>query len=597
MRQAIPRRIGILGAALAMLAMLGAGPAKPKAGTTLKVEETVADLADIQANGGIPVEGVGLVVGLEGTGSDPAPGAYRTKLENEMNKARVPSPAKILADPSTSLVLVKAVIPTGVTPRDPFDVEVALPPGSTTTSLAGGRLIRTWLSVVAVTDGGTLDGQVMAAAIGPVLTGSANDPDDLKSGRILGGGRVKKDVPFVVVLKENRKGVIAAKYIEDAIQARFFYLDGVKPKGMATAKSDQHLELKVPIVYRQNQYRYFQVVNRLPILTNDALRGARQERWAKELLDPRTAGEAALRLEGIGRNAIPSLKAGLASPDGQVRYFAAEALAYLNDGAGVDVLKEAAISRPEFRAHALAAMSAMDHEAALSRLRDLMGHPDVSLRYGAFNALRTLAPDDVYLGRARVLRPEPPPEGLDEDEMALAIKDTPRRTEPFELYLVDCDGPPLVHVSRSRRQEVVVFGKDVKLLTPVVLGGSGSILMNAADGDSRVQISRIGPGDDDLKVACPLNLGEVVRELAALKAAYPEILALLEAAAKQRNLPGPLVVDAMPVAVPAYDQAQLAGARTDPKAKKDAAVSRTKLDTPAPRRGLFGRLRDRSGKR
>ena len=61
----------------------------------------------------------------------------------------------------------------------------------------------------------------------------------------------------------------------------------------------------------------------------------------------------------------------------------------------------------------------------------------------------------------------------------------------------------MIHVARTRRCEIVVFGRGQKLLTPVVLG-TGSILLNAADGDEKVQISKIVPsqfGDGDQKVA------------------------------------------------------------------------------------------------
>ena len=67
-----------------------------------------------------------------------------------------------------------------------------------------------------------------------------------------------------------------------------------------------------------------------------ALRAQRTERWGKELLDPKAAGVAALRLEGLGLTAIEALKAGLASPNAQVRFWSAEALAYLDDASGVD---------------------------------------------------------------------------------------------------------------------------------------------------------------------------------------------------------------------------------------------------------------------
>ena len=69
----------------------------------------------------------------------------------------------------------------------------------------------------------------------------------------------------------------------------------------------------------------------------------------------------------------------------------------------------------------------------------------------------------------------------------------------------------------------------------------------------------------------------------------------LEGADRQKNLEGPLVVDAVAVPSATYEQAQLVG--TDVTAKKDEAVGRADLDKPAEPRAvrpnLFERLRRR----
>jgi Flagellar P-ring protein/HEAT repeats len=601
MRRSNPRRCGALVAWVAATALLGLGDAGARGeATPAKGEETVADLALLSSAGETRVEGVGLVVNLDNTGSDPEPSWYREHLLDEMRKARVEGAEKILASRRTSLVIVKGVIPAGVTPQDRLDVTLELSPASTTTSLAGGFLILTRLSEVAVAPDGRREGAPLASAYGPVLTGTAAQPDDLKVGRILGGCRVKKEVPFLVLLREKHQSARTAKLLQDVINQRFHQREGIDQKGMAVAKTDKLLELRVPPVYHQNQGRYFQVVKLLSVVDNPVLRARRQERWARELLDPRTAGVGALRLEGIGRNAVEPLKPGLASPDPQVRFFAAEALAYLDDSSGVDVLAAAAAGRPEFRAFALAALAALDQPAATLRLRQLVSEADVQVRYGAFNALRIKDESDPFLGRVPVLEePEPDPD-LDPLALRLAEQRRSRRgpqEDPFALYVVDCDGPPLVHVARTRRCEIVLFGRGQTLLTPLVLGGAGAILVNAADGDEVVQVSRIDPSRPDrpdLRRSCPLDLGAVIRQAANLEATYPEILAILQAAERQKNLPGPLVVDALPAPNPAYDEAQLRSVVGD--AKTDDAVGRAGAAaagaSPA-KPGLFQRLRRR----
>ena len=78
-------------------------------------------------------------------------------------------------------------------------------------------------------------------------------------------------------------------------------LDRLYPAAAAKAKTDEYLTLNVPTVYHDNQFRYFQIIERLPIVDTPELRARRIEQWGRELLDPKTAGQAALKLEGIYR--------------------------------------------------------------------------------------------------------------------------------------------------------------------------------------------------------------------------------------------------------------------------------------------------------
>jgi hypothetical protein len=612
MRQSNRRQVLRMGTAATALALLGAdrpkGKASPLGGdkkkkeVPLKQDETVGDLARLVLYNEIRVEGVGLVVGLDGTGAEPQPGVHHQKLLGLMRAAQVPNPERILASKDTAMVIVRASIPPGVTREDRFDATLELQKADGTTSLAGGVLLQAELGFVGVADGRVLEGKVLAKAQGPVLAGSIQDPDDLRSGRVLGGVRVREDMPYQLVLRENHQGARTVMIVEAAIGARFFYLDGPNQKGMAqSTRSDEMLILRVPRIYHQNQDRYFKVIQRLPVIDTPELRARRLEKWGAELLDPKTAGEAALRLEGLGSGAVPALKKGLEGRDPMVRYFASEALAYLNDDSGAEVLAAAVVAQPEFRAFALAAMAATDQPGSLTRLRELMSHPDREVRYGAFNALRSADPMDVSLGRVAVIEAELPQPEDDQDAMAYQIAVqralANRRPDPFELYLVDCDGPPMVHVANTRRAEIVVFGRRQKLLTPVVLGGSGSILLNAGLQDETVQVARISSATldaPDQTVSCPRELGEVIRAMANLGAPYPEIVRVLQGASQQANLEGPLVIDAVPGTNPEYDRAQLAGVKPgrDGEAKKDEAVGKAGAEKAEPRRrGLFNRLR------
>ena len=560
-----------------------------------KVEENVGDLAYVLQGSEIKVEGVGLVTGLENTGADPPPSWHRSQLVDEMSKAGVEHASKMLANPQFSMVLVKMTITAGASPQDRFDIEVEVPPACGTKSLAGGYLMSTRLHEVMVAGGAPRTGTELAVAQGPVMIGNAKNPSDPKVGRVLGGGRVKKETPYLLVIKEKRKSIRTAAILEKVVNERFHQSEAGKQKGAATAKTDGYLMLKVPPAYHQNQERFFRVVQLLPMVDTPALRAKRMADWGQELLEPKTSGVAALKLEGLGASAGETLQAGLKSANPQVRFFAAESLAYLDDPSGTDALAETAIKLPQFRAYAVAALAAMDQNAARMKLRRLMDEPDIELRYGAFNALRTLDPQEPLLGRVRVLDdPKTDREEQEEttDSMAIALaaaSQRPRADDPFALYLVDSDGPQVVHISRTRRSEVVVFGRTQKLQTPIVLG-SGAILLNAADKDDEIEISKIVPskfGDSDVKLRTSLDLGEVIRRVANLGATYPEIVAILEAANRQKNLPGTLVVDAVPRSNADYLAAAILG--KTPASSVDPAVKRVSTQaTPSRFRRLFG---------
>ncbi len=609
MRRMVPGRPRALGAAVALaalaalLAHAAAAPTSSKKKVKPpKLQETVGDLAYVVSNGEMMVEGVGLVLGLDNTGGDSPPSQYRKLLLDEMSKAGVEHPERILASPQASLVIVRMTIPMGVGPTDPLDAQVEVPPGCPTRSLAGGYLLSARLFRVAYSSKGeTLRDHELAVVKGPIMLGAPGRPDDPKVGRVLGGGRVKKEFPYTLVIKENRESYYTAKMLESVVNQRFHQSEDGHQKGMATGKTASYLVLRVPELYHQNQPRYFRVVQSLPMIDTPQERARRTAAWSKELLDPKTAGVAALKLEGLGTGSVDALKEGLKSPNPQVKFFAAEALAYLNDTSGVEVLGETAIRQPDFRAYALAALASLDQSASHIQLRKLMDEPDIELRYGAFNALRTLDPTDSYLGHVRVLKDPKLEEDEDSgsDSMAMEIASSRRRLrleDPFALYVVDSDGPPLVHISRSRRTEIVVFGRQQKLLTPITVGvDNGEFMMNAGDNDETVELTRIVPSrgaNSDTKVTSSLEVAEVIRHAANLGARYPQIVALLETANKQQNLAGQLVVDAVPATSPVYLEAIMG---RDLQARHDDAGKATGESTrPLWRRflGLFNRGHD-----
>src|SRR5262249_51128541 len=157
---------------------------------------------------------------------------------------------------------------------------VAVPPNCPTTSLAGGYLLTTRLFPTAFgSKGETLRDHELGIARGPIMLGTPSKPNDPKVGRVLGGGRVKKEFPYTLVIKEGRDSIFTARMLESVVNGRFHQAEDGHQKGMATAKTGRYLVLKVPALYHQNQQRYFRVVRSLPVMDRPELRARRQAAW------------------------------------------------------------------------------------------------------------------------------------------------------------------------------------------------------------------------------------------------------------------------------------------------------------------------------
>ena len=97
----------------------------------------IGDLTSFAGLEAVTLEGVGLVVGLIGTGGDPAPSAFRTALMEDLKKNGLANPNAILQRPDTALVLVRAKLPPLLSKGEKIDVEVRVPDSAQASSIAG----------------------------------------------------------------------------------------------------------------------------------------------------------------------------------------------------------------------------------------------------------------------------------------------------------------------------------------------------------------------------------------------------------------------------------------------------------------------------
>lgn len=479
--------------------------------------------------GSIRVHGVGLVDRLNGTGDNPPESPYRDKVLAEMRIRKIPNPEQFLAQSSTTIVLVTAYIRPTMNKGQTMDVEVTLPEGSSVTSIAGGYLLPCRLTEMAFLGGQTREGKVLAEAAGPILVtalnldGDDSDPEGLRRGTIPGGARyIGEDRDLKIGIRSDYRTVRMSTQLANRIGTRFYDYDkGGIQQPMANALTNVELELQVHSKYKDNYWRYLNVIRHITLNETEVQRHLRLSRLKDDIMQGPTAEKAALELEAIGNESLPMLRAALQAESLEARFRAAESLAYLGHADGVAALKEAADKEPAFRMYALAAMSTLDDGKAADALRDLMNHSSVETRYGAFRALHTMFPDDPSVDGVRM------PGG-------------------FTVHPVDSTADPLIHLTRVKKSEIVLFDATQKFQLPLMLrAGSRVIIKNNSRGDGIV-LSRIVAGEGRQERTTSTEIGQVIKAAAELGASYPDVVQMLLQAERQHNLPGLIAIDELP---------------------------------------------------
>ncbi len=469
------------------------------------------------------VEAAALVTGLPDTGSDPPLSPQRATLIADIQARGVVEPNRLLASPSTSLVWVHGYLPPGVRRGDRFDIEVEVPAGNETESLASGWLMETRLAEMAVMGNRIRDGHLLGVAEGPVLVDPVAkgtfDSVSRVRGIVPGGGVALQNRSLGLVLKPEHRSVAISKRLGDCINDRFHAVIRGSKRGVANPKTDRFIELEIPPLYRDNLERYLRVVRCLAVNEPPGGRMARLELLSRQLEDPVTAPAAAVRLEAIGRDSVSTLRRALKSDDAEVRFYAAEALAYLGESIVAEELAQAAANLRSGRPAALAALGVLDDANGIEALEGLLASRSAETRYGAFRTLWKMDPS------LPLLRGE-------------------RLADGFHLHILDVNGPPLVHATRRVRPEIVLFGVEHPLADGLRAEAGREIVVVVQGGTAR--ISRFAPGENDRCVECPASLDEVIRGITESGGGYPDVVQFLQQAHTMRALESRLVFDAVP---------------------------------------------------
>ena len=477
----------------------------------------IGDITDV-AYSGTDVMGVGLVVGLNGTGGGTPPAsAYRDMLENELKRRQIDDIKGVLSSPNCAMVLLSAVLPPGGK-GEPVDVEVSLPDQSHCTSLRGGYLTMCHLINYDSTDNlkvgfkgqnQSLRGSILVKAEGPVVIGESphsgmaeGEDESQKRGRIWGGGICLVSSPIMLIMREQNPHISAlvAERINQLYAAHRQGRDAV-----AVAKTNRQVILDVPMQYRLNIEHFLRIVRAIPLQGTPPIDSQYCKEITDQLLDPARCLSAAIRLEALGEESVPTLKAALTAPSPLTRFAAAHALAYLRKPVCAEELSRLTREQPVFRMLGLTAMASLDEYACRSRLNEMMADKEPEVRYGAFRALTTL------------------------DERAPEVAGV-RLNEAFWLHQVAHDSQPMIHLLTSRRPEVVLFGEPQMLVPPFAFSVGEEFTIVAKKDEAVCTIKRFSLKHGQPVRQCTLNVADVLKNLADIGGGWTDATDLLKKA-------------------------------------------------------------------
>lgn len=504
------------------------------------------------------VEGVGAINGLPGTGGSVPPSSLRDTLVEEMKRKGVPEIDEFLEGGESALVRVQAIIPPGARRGDLVDLRIVSPTPTGATSLHGGWLLETRLRQQQTLGGAVRKSDVYVVGTGPLVTRASSeggDDEHLKVNAIvLGGGTVQQDRTVGLVIRPEYQHVKIAAQLADSINSRFYFYEGKNRGGIAKAREDDFIEISIHPRYRRNIHRLLAVVGMISAKGDSAETQQQLVDLANRLTEPTTCADAALQLEALGQRAIPTLLEAIQHKDPEIRFHAAEALAYLDRNEAIEPLEQLIIEHPAFRHGGLIALEGMDNRTALDALQRLMNQSSTETRYGALRSIRR-RPD----GQA-VLRPT-------------------KHGQQIDFYRVASDASPLVAVSLNERAEIALFGDDCPVqIDDFLIGPPGLMVRRDDDQPDQLRVSRFRPGVEDRRATVPATLSGLLSGIAATGGDYGDCIEVLRVAKKDQLIDCSLAIDPLPTAMRTYfreGEAQSSHAAALPPSNINPEVSST----------------------
>lgn len=501
----------------------------------------------------VQVDGVGIVLGLRGTGGPADPCGFRDQLLEELKRDDIRDPNHLLERNDTALVRVRAIVPPGAQRRDRLDLRLLSPIQSRASDLHGGKLSKTRTRHEQMIKNVLRKSDVMVIGQGHILTRGDYEPaedETLKiEGTILSGGMVQVNRKLGLVLRPEFEHAKLAADLAGAVNRRFFFFDGTTRRGIAKAVEDDFIQLDLHPRYRANVYRLMEVVRAIGVKPESSESHKRLTLLADRLSNPASAADAALQLEAIGESAIPTLIEGTRSSNPELRFYAAEALAYLDRVEAIEPLEEAAREVAAFRHDALLALQELPRQASVDALKRLMDEPSLETRYGSFCAIRRRKDARGGLGG--------------------------RDLGPMNLHRIPSESPPAIVISLREQPEVVLFGSPADMrITSVLIAPNALMLKPTPNDPSQVEVIRFSPDEEDRRTTVDASVASVIRGITSVGGTYGDVVATLRLAKDQGFLSDQLAIDPLPRPLRTYHRDQ-----SDPEDDDDRGTDSEQSDS------------------
>ncbi len=479
-------------------------PQRQVAPSTVRIEDvppvlrgTIGAESAIRGTSPTLVSGLGIVVGLNGTGGGEYDQAVLANMEREVARNGIGrggpaygelegvTPLQFLRSPNVAIVIVQAVIPPGTPEGTPFDVYVSAMPNSSVTSLEGGLLWTTELRLGPPSLVGGVRQRKMAEARGPIFINPFSEPAGGESGesvgltrtrgRVLAGGVVTEPLKLQMVLDNESHS--RARTIVNSVNSRFPRGPGDEDPIARGRGADgpagnkyQSITITVPRAFANDPGEFLQLLRYTRV--DQAFPQEFAKRYVDELkANPAMSDEISWCLQAIGKPAIPFLLPMYDYPELGPRMAALEAGAKLGDQRTVPRLIELARSAPgSLRVQAIGLLGRMPANPNINlALRELVNEAELEIRVAAYEAL--VQQRDISITRVPV-GPDP-------------------RMPKFYIESINAD-QPMVYVTQQGQPRIVLFAprdRGIPFNKPVFVSmWSDRLMFNAASEASPVKM-------------------------------------------------------------------------------------------------------------